>query len=65
MTSSISAGCKAFGISTWSDSFQRTMSIRSPPSSSTMFLIRVPRTPTQAPTASTLESIEVTATLER
>ena len=65
ITSSISAGCKALGISTWSDSFQRTMSIRSPPSSSTMFLIRVPRTPTQAPTASTLESIEVTATLER
>ena len=42
MTSSISAGCKALGIRTWSDSFQRTMSIRSPPSSSTMFLIRVP-----------------------
>ena len=65
MTSSISAGCKALGIRTWSDSFQRTMSIRSPPSSSTMFLIRVPRTPTQAPTASTLASIELTATFER
>ena len=31
-------------------SLQRTMSIRSPASSSTMFLMRLPRTPTQAPT---------------
>ena len=30
MTSSTSAGCRAFGTSTCSESFQRTMSIRSP-----------------------------------
>ena len=43
-------------ISTSIDSFQRTMSIFSPNNSSTMFLIREPRTPTQAPTQSTLWS---------
>ena len=41
------------------------MSIFSPPSSSTIFLMRLPRTPTQAPTASTLESIELTAIFVR
>ena len=44
------------------ESFQRTMSIFSPPSSSTMFLIRLPRMPTQAPTASTFASRLLTAT---
>jgi hypothetical protein len=47
------------------DSFQRTMSIFSPPSSSTMFLMRLPRTPTHAPTASTFESIDETAIFVR
>jgi len=41
----------ALAIRICDDSFQRTMSIFSPPSSSTMFLMRLPRTPTQAPTA--------------
>ena len=50
---------------TWEDSFHRTMSIFSPLSSSTMLRMREPRTPTQAPTASTLESMEATATLVR
>ena len=49
----------------WLDSFQRTMSIFSPLSSSTMLRMREPRTPTQAPTASTFESIETTATFVR
>ena len=46
-------------------SFQRTMSMRSPLSSSITFLMRLPRTPTHAPTASTFKSIDVTATFER
>ena len=41
------------------------MSIFSPFSSSTMFLMREPRTPTHAPTASTFESIELTASFVR
>jgi hypothetical protein len=41
------------------------MSIRSPASSSTMFLMRLPRTPTQAPTQSTRWSLLETATLLR
>ena len=64
-TSSISAGFSALGISTCIESFHRTMSIFSPPSSSTIFLMRDPRTPTQAPTQSTFVSIELTATLVR
>ena len=51
------AGCRALGIMTCSESFQRTMSMRSPPSSSTTFLMRLPRTPTQAPTQSTFMSM--------
>src|SRR6476660_1128659 len=64
-TSATSAGFSALLIRICEDSFQRTMSIFSPPSSSTMFLIRLPRTPTHAPTASTFESIELTAILVR
>ena len=56
ITSSTSAGCMALGISICSESFQRMMSIRSPASSSTMLRMRLPRTPTQAPTASMLLS---------
>ena len=65
ITSSTSAGWRALGTSTWRSSLQRTISIRSPPSSSTMFLIRLPRTPTHAPTQSTRESELLTATLLR
>ena len=46
-------------------SLQRTISIRSPDNSSTMFLIRFPRTPTQAPTQSTRWSVLLTAILVR
>ena len=53
------------GDQTCSESFQRTMSMRSPPSSSTMFLMRLPRTPTQAPTQSTFMSMLDTAILVR
>ena len=59
------AGWSEFGTSTCNESFQRTMSIRSPANSSTIFLIRAPRIPTQAPTQSILLSIQDTATFER
>ena len=59
------AGCRAFGIMTCSESFQRTMSIRSPFSSSMMFLMRLPRTPTQAPTHRPSCRCELTAILVR
>ena len=65
ITSSTSAGCNAFGTSNCRSSLHRTISIRSPPSSSTMFLILLPRTPTQAPTQSTRASELITATLLR
>ena len=65
MTSSTLAGWSALGINTWSDSFQRTIWTRSPASSSTIFLIRVPLSPSQAATGSTFGSVEVTATFER
>ncbi len=63
--SEISAGFKAFAINTFDDSFQRTMSIFSPPSSSTIFFMRLPRMPTHAPTASTFGSRLRTATFVR
>ncbi len=63
--SATSAGLSALAISIFEESFHRTMSIFSPPSSSTMLRIRLPRMPTQAPTASTLESTEWTATFVR
>ncbi len=50
---------------TCSESFQRTMSMRSPLSSSTTFLMREPRTPTQAPTQSTFRSMLETAIFVR
>ena len=65
ITSSTSAGCKALGMSTCMSSLQRTMSMRSPVISSTIFLMRLPRTPTQAPTQSTRWSVLLTATLVR
>ena len=65
LMASTSAGLSALAIRMSDWSLQRTMSIRSPPSSATMFLMRVPRTPTQAPTASTFESTDVTAILVR
>jgi len=65
ITSSTSAGWRALGMRTWGSSLQRTMSILSPPNSSTMFLIRLPRTPTHAPTQSTRWSVLATATLVR
>ena len=65
ITCSTSAGCRALGTRTSRSSLQRTISIRSPASSSTMFLIRLPRTPTQAPTQSTRASELTTATFER
>jgi len=43
LTSATSAGLSALPIRICDDSFQRTMSIFSPPSSSTMFLMRLPR----------------------
>ncbi len=46
-------------------SFQGTISIFSPNSSSRMLLTREPRTPTQAPTQSTLASVLDTAILVR
>ena len=65
MVVSTSAGLSALGRNTLGSSFQRTISSRSPPSSSTIFLIRAPRTPTQAPTQSICWSTLATATLER
>ena len=59
----ISAGLRALVISPSCSEFQRMMSIRSPLSSSMIDLIRVPRTPTHAPTQSTLSSLEWTASL--
>ena len=63
--SATSAGLSELDISILEESFQRTMSIFSPPSSSTMLLIRLPLTPTHAPTASTFVSRLSTATLVR
>ncbi len=60
-----SAGFRALAIRICDDSFHRTMSIFSSPSSSTMLRTRLPRTPTQAPTASTFESMDDTATFVR
>ncbi len=57
------AGFSEFIRRTSRESFHRMMSIFSPPISSMILRMREPRTPTQAPMASTLGSSDSTATL--
>ncbi len=64
-TSFTLAGESAFMTKSYGSSEKGTMSIFSPLSSLTTWRTRAPRAPTQAPTGSTLESLDQTAILVR
>jgi hypothetical protein len=64
-TLATSAGCSALTMKVAGDGDQGMMSIFSPCSSPTTACTRLPRIPTQAPTGSMEESLEITAILAR
>ncbi len=64
-TLAISAGARALQTNFATSGFHWTISIFSPRSSWTILCTRFPFIPTQAPTGSTSESEELTATFER